>query len=178
VFGIHPGLMESEDVNLANAKVAEHVTRKHTLRPLLTRIADELTDNVLPFYDLPAKARFVNVVPQDEELEAMVEKTKAETHATQAQAIALLVQTFGLQTAVELGIEWGILPEGVSVEQEIIPQLNGAGQRYYPVKQIGTIAPALPPIPLDLGRRPSEREINRMLAKFYDVFPEYTGLLE
>lgn len=70
LYGVHPGLVLSEDVNLANARVAEHVFAKWTLAPKLTRIAEKVTADILaPHYGEGHELRFVDVVPRDQEFE-------------------------------------------------------------------------------------------------------------
>lgn len=210
IFGVHPGVILSEDVNLANAKVAEHVTRAFTLRPMLRRIADEIT-NVLGVWEgaPPAEAHFVNVVPQDTEAETAIDKMRAESASTKAQAVATLVQTFGPETGVNIAKEWQIIPDSVSADeiiqretekqerdearrQENLERLQmiqqqgqqQGGQGQQPSqgdkKATGTIVPVMPPIPDidEMDDRPGDDEIERMLAKFYSVFPDLAGVLE
>lgn len=187
VFGVHPGVVLADDVNLANAKVAEHVTRAFTLRPLLRKVSDEI-NNILPLWKgaPDAEAHFVNVVPQDAQTEAEVKRIEAVAHHGNAIAITNLVSSLGFEGGIEVAREWGLLPDGVDVAAPEIPaQLVEAQSRrhYWPGwKQVhtpdtGAIVPALPPVPLDPVVI-TQADIDRALLDFYDVFPEFTGLLE
>ena len=178
-FGVHPGVILSEDVNLANAKVAEHVTRAFTLRPLLRRVADEITAILPNFQGQDTEAHFVNVVPQDQEAEAQIEKLKSDSVASKAQALSSLTQTFGPDTAVEVGKEWGILPQNITPQQfmaELPEQVERGAVRYQSFSGKNHIVPVLPQVPFNVAI--SESDIGRALADFYDDFPEYTGVLE
>lgn len=119
VFGVHPAVVLSEDVNLANAKIGEYVTRKFTLRPLLRRIADEFTKVLDNWDQRPAEAHFINVVSQDEEAEAQIEQIKASAKKSQAETIASLITSFGLDKAVEIAKDWQILPENITLFQAV-----------------------------------------------------------
>ncbi len=116
VFGVHPGLIFSSDVNLANAKVAEHATRAWTLAPMLERLAGEIT-SILPHWPdaPPAEAHFVGVVPADEEAVAKVEETRASAAAKRSQAVATLSSVLGPEIAVAVSQDWGILPEDMEI---------------------------------------------------------------
>lgn len=61
----------SDDVNLANAKIAEYVFSKWTVRPKMTRIVAQLNEFLLPmFADSEGKfLSFADPVPQDIELQ-------------------------------------------------------------------------------------------------------------
>ena len=116
VIGVHPGLVFSEDTNLASAKVAEHATRAWTLAPMMERIAGEIT-SILPHWpDAPlAEAHFVNVVPADAQIAAETEKVKAEAAAQRSQAVATLVGSLGPDAGVEVAQAWGLLSDDVEV---------------------------------------------------------------
>lgn len=208
-LGVHPGIVLSEDVNLANAKVAEHVTRAFTLQPLLRRVADEITP-ILKYFDGPeAEAHFIGVVPDDDETAAAIDKLKAESANTKAQAVATLVDTFGPQTGVAIAKEWQIIPANVSADEIINreteqrqleeqrrqvnleklqvmqpgqqpPAAEKARRLWNGHKADGTIIPVMPPIPdIDaMDDAPPDNEIERMLQRFYRVFPDLTGILE
>lgn len=64
-MGVHPALMLSDDVPLANARTAEYLVGKYTLAPLLTRVANRLNAEVLPLYGPTDNLRFLDVVPRD-----------------------------------------------------------------------------------------------------------------
>ena len=182
VLGVHPGIILSEDVNLANAKVAEHVTRAFTLKPLLRRVADEISPILESWPDAPpAEAHFVNVVPQDEETEAQVEQIRAATASQQAQALATMAATVGVNAAVVWAIDKGLLPDDFKPDQlePMVIDQTQSKRRQFGVngfKQAGNIVPVLPQVPFNVDI--SEAEIDRALAQFYGIFPELTGTLE
>ena len=64
-MGVHPALMLSDDVPLANARTAEYLVGKYTLAPMLTRIANRLNAEVLTLYGPTDNLRFLDVVPRD-----------------------------------------------------------------------------------------------------------------
>lgn len=64
-LGVHPALMLSDDVPLANARTAEYLVGKYTLSPLLTRLANRFNAEVLPLYSPTDNLRFLDVVPRD-----------------------------------------------------------------------------------------------------------------
>ena len=64
-MGVHPALMLSDDVPLANARTAEYLVGKYTLSPLLTRLANRFNAEVLPLYSPTDNLRFLDVVPRD-----------------------------------------------------------------------------------------------------------------
>lgn len=118
VIGVHPGLVFSEDTNLASAKVAEHATRAWTLAPIMERIAGEVT-SILPHWPdaPPAEAHFVNVVPADAQIAAETEKVKSEAANQRSQAVATLVDTLG-PSGIEVAQAWEILPDDIDVDLE------------------------------------------------------------
>jgi len=75
LYGVHPGLLFSEDVNRANAVVAEQMFSRITMAPKLERIAQRINLEVMPLYEDGSKVKFVNVVPEDRELEMEFHKT-------------------------------------------------------------------------------------------------------
>lgn len=66
LFGIPIGLI-SENATEANAKVAERQFIERTLWPKLVRIAQKLTQQLLPFYAGRARAEFADIRPTDTE---------------------------------------------------------------------------------------------------------------
>lgn len=64
LFGIPIGLI-SENATEANAKVAERQFIERTLWPKLVRIAQKITQELLPFYPGQARAEFVDIRPTD-----------------------------------------------------------------------------------------------------------------
>lgn len=63
--GVHPALMLSDDVPLANAKTAEYLVARYTISPLLTRLANRFNAELLPLYGDGHTLRFLDVVPRD-----------------------------------------------------------------------------------------------------------------
>jgi hypothetical protein len=111
VIGVHPGLVFSEDVNWATAKVAEHVTRAWTVAPLLEKIAGEIT-SILPHWPgaPPAEAHFVNVVPVDKEIQARIESLRGAAAASRSRAIKTLIESLGPESGFFVAKSWGVLP--------------------------------------------------------------------
>ena len=112
VFGVHPGIVLSEDVNRANAQVGEYVTLKFTVAPMLRRFASTLSP-ILSSWNMQQKIKsqkikavFVDVVPRDKELDAKVRNLEANTAHT-------LIQALGPDEGVEEAKRLGILSEDV-----------------------------------------------------------------
>ena len=61
--GVHPALMLSDDVPLANARTAEYLVARYSIQPLLTRIANRFNAELLPLYGAGHTMRFLEVVP-------------------------------------------------------------------------------------------------------------------
>lgn len=110
IFGIHPAIVLSEDVNLANAQVGEYVTRKFTLQPLLEQIASDITP-ILSLWEgegaPPAEAHFPNVVPQNKEMEGRVADA-------QAGAAQKLIQALGPEEGVAEAQRKGLLSKDIN----------------------------------------------------------------
>jgi len=64
IFGIPVGLV-SDNATEANAKVAERMFIERTLYPKLVRIAQKVTQELLPFYDDNLVAEFEDIRPTD-----------------------------------------------------------------------------------------------------------------
>ncbi len=64
IFGIPVGLV-SENATEANAKVAERIFIERTLYPKLVRIAQKITQELLPFYGDNLVAQFEDIRPTD-----------------------------------------------------------------------------------------------------------------
>lgn len=69
IYGVHPGLLFAEDVNRANALTAERMFARLTMSPKLERIAQRINLELMPFYGDESFVKFVNIIPQDRELE-------------------------------------------------------------------------------------------------------------
>ncbi len=66
-FGIPIGLLETRDVNKANAEVAERIFAKYTVRPLLWRLEQKLNERLTPLYDDRLFLAFDDPVPENRE---------------------------------------------------------------------------------------------------------------
>ena len=117
VFGVHPGIVLSEDVNRANAEVGEYMTLKFTVVPMLTQFANAIT-RVLPYWKSapPAEAQFVGVVPADNASEAT-------TALTRAQAAQILIITLGPEQGVREAVRQGLVDD--SIDPATVPQPGG-----------------------------------------------------
>lgn len=112
VFGVHPGLLFSEDVNLANAKIAEAVTLKFTVAPILSRLAGEITsmlcgENRLYKDAQEVEAHFVGVVKTDKQSDAQVAVIKSE-------ALERLVRSLGPEEGIKEAKRQGLISQEVS----------------------------------------------------------------
>jgi len=100
IFGIPAGLV-SENATEANAKVAERMFIQHTLYPKLVRIAQKITQELLPFYPGEHVAAFEDIRPTD--VQARLAEIQA---AQQVMSINEIRQTYyALPTVV-----WGERP--------------------------------------------------------------------
>ena len=114
IFGVHPSIVLSEDVNLANARVGEYVTKAFTLAPKLTRLSGDITPILALWGDEKIEARFTNVVPQDRELEASVTQSKVD-------AAGKLVQAFGQHEGVLEAQRLGLVSMDVNLDNLVAP---------------------------------------------------------
>jgi hypothetical protein len=100
IFGIPVGLV-SENATEANAKVAERLFIERTLWPKLTRIAQKITQELLPFYPGEHIALFDDIRPTD--LQARLDEIRV------AQAVLSINEIreryYNLPTVI-----WGNLP--------------------------------------------------------------------
>ena len=110
VFGVHPAVVLSEDINLANALVGEYVTLKFTIAPMLQRIADDISPALGLWGGPPAEAHFVDVVPQDQDLLSKVALANA-------QAVQALVFSFGLEQGVAEAKRQGLVSQDVEISE-------------------------------------------------------------
>lgn len=123
VLGVHPGIILSEDVNLANALIAEHMTVKFTVAPMLERLASDIS-TVLDMWNKDGKAdhkyeaHFVDVVPKDE-------KSRAEVSVMQAKAAGSLILALGPTQGVEEAQRQGLLSDEVKASGVPLPGLPG-----------------------------------------------------
>lgn len=69
LFGVPKGLLMSDDVNLANAKMALWVFTRFTVRPRLKKIEDMLNATLVKAFGDNLELEFDNPVPNDRELE-------------------------------------------------------------------------------------------------------------
>jgi len=67
-FGVPISLLDTENVNKANAQAGNEQYGRFTIAPRLQRIEDKINDELLPFYNEPRIfAAFDNPVPEDRE---------------------------------------------------------------------------------------------------------------
>ena len=104
IFGIPAGLV-SENATEANAKVAERMFIQHTLYPKLVRIAQKITQELLPFYPGDHVAAFEDIRPTD--MQARLAEIQA---AQQVMSINEIRQTYYSLSSVA----WGERPPGRS----------------------------------------------------------------
>jgi len=102
IFGIPAGLV-SENATEANAKVAERMFIQHTLYPKLVRIAQKITQELLPFYPGEHVAAFEDIRPTD--MQARLAEIQA---AQQVMSINEIRQTYYSLSSVA----WGERPPG------------------------------------------------------------------
>lgn len=117
-FGVHPGLILSENVNLANARVADIATRRYTLEPMLSAIADGFTSQILPLYgeEAPAAvAHFVNVVPEDRAETYKIQQSRANASQAEAQAILTWMKAYGPREGLLEAQRQGLVADEVNI---------------------------------------------------------------
>ena len=102
LFGIPIGLI-SENATEANAKVAERQFIERTLWPKLVRIAQKITQELLPFYPGPARAEFVDIRPTD---------VAARLQAIRTAYPVLSINEIREQFYQLPPVEWGVRPVG------------------------------------------------------------------
>lgn len=110
IFGVHPSVVLSEDVNRANAEVGEYMTLKYTVAPQLERIASNMTLMINGVYEDGSEVvevHFEGVIPQDEALEAEVSKFRAE-------ATEVLIRTLGPVEGIREAKKQGLVSEDVN----------------------------------------------------------------
>lgn len=132
VFGVHPAVVLSEDINRANAQVGEYMTLKFTVEPMLARLAAGLSPLLNAYADgfgdadavtgkkagalgdPRLEAHFVGVVPQDDTTDAAVS-------ASRASATKALVEALGPEEGVAEAIRQGLISEDVLAENVPMP---------------------------------------------------------
>ncbi len=114
IFGIPVGLV-SENATEANAKVAERQFIERTLYPKLVRLAQKITQELLPFYAGESVAVFDDIRPTD--THARLEEIRV---AQSVMSINEIRQRFFQLPAVV----WGDLPVGMSPVEPMTPQLE------------------------------------------------------
>ena len=111
IFGIPVGLV-SENSTEANAKVAERQFIERTLYPKLVRIAQKITQEILPFYSGNHIAQFEDIRPTD--VPARLDEIRT------AQAILSINEI--RQTYYNLEpVAWGDLPLALQQAPEALP---------------------------------------------------------
>lgn len=69
-FGVPIALLDTENVNLANARTALFQYQKFSIAPRLIRMEQKLNERMMPYYDEPRLfVAFDDCVPEDEEFE-------------------------------------------------------------------------------------------------------------
>lgn len=118
IFGISIGLL-SENATEANAKVAERHFIERTLWPKLVRIAQKITQDVLPFYEGEHMAQFEDMRPTD--VQTRLDEIRIAQSVLSINEIR--EQYYNLQP-----VAWGNLPVGVEKNEpvEIRPALSDA----------------------------------------------------
>ena len=123
LFGIPIGLI-SENATEANARVAERQFIERTLWPKLERIAQKITQELLPFYPGRARAEFADIRPTD---------VNARLQAIRTAYPILSINEIREQFYQMPPVEWGARPVGQSALEDEAPagiersQLAGAG---------------------------------------------------
>ena len=107
IFGIPVGLV-SENATEANAKVAERSFVERTLWPKLARIAQKITQDLLPFYDGRHAAAFDDIRPTD--TQARLDEIRAALPVLSVNEVR--ARYYGLPP-----VTWGSLPAGESASE-------------------------------------------------------------
>ena len=68
-FGVPMAIMQTRDVNKADAKEAEYQHASHAVKPRTILIEDQINRDLIPFYDGDLFVAFDNPVPKDHEFE-------------------------------------------------------------------------------------------------------------
>ena len=116
LFGIPVGLI-SENATEANAKVAERQFIERTLWPKLVRIAQKITQELLPFYPGSARAEFADIRPTD---------VAARLQAIRTAYPVLSINEIREQFYQLPPVAWGKRPVGQAAE-EAEPTQRAAG---------------------------------------------------
>lgn len=120
IFGVPLGIL-SENATEANATVAERIFIERTLYPKLQRLAQRITQELLPFYGTGYSAHFEDIRPTDTSLRL------AEIQAAQT---VLSINEIRQRYYQLSEVAWGVLPYGMvdnpapvkPIEQEIVVQ--------------------------------------------------------
>lgn len=140
VFGVPQGLLFTEDINLANARMAEYFFMKFTMQPKLARLAQRINMAIMPFYGDGDYVRFEVVLPRDLEAEA-----KAALDS--AKAIQTLIVSLGPAEGVRQAQRLGIM-DAATDPADVQPLITWLGRMQPGV----TVAP------------PEEAEVKEVLA--------------
>lgn len=119
IFGIPVGLV-SENATEANAKVAERIFIERTLYPKLVRLAQKISQELLPFYGDHLVAEFEDIRPTD--MQARLDDIRT---ATAVLSINEIRQRYYQLPPVA----WGELPVGMALPQ---PQADPAPEPELP----------------------------------------------
>lgn len=111
IFGVPVGLV-SENATEANAKVAERVFVERTLYPKLVRIAQKITQEILPFWSGDYVAEFEDIRPTD---------AAARLDEIRTAASVLSINEIRQRYYQMPPVAWGHLPIGVTPPPQIEP---------------------------------------------------------
>lgn len=135
VWGVHPAIILSENVNRANAQIGELVTRRYTLAPLLRSLATGITHSILPLYEstrkkagkqnIKVEAQFVNLNIEDEQVKFSISISRGRSVEANVAATKALVELLGVEEGLKEAKRLGVLSRGVEgkeVTKEALPE--------------------------------------------------------
>jgi HK97 family phage portal protein len=108
IFGVPLGIL-SENATEANATVAERIFIERTLYPKLQRLAQRITQELLPFYGTGYSAQFEDIRPTD---------TKLRLAEIQAAQHVLSINEIRQRYYQLPDVAWGQLPVGMEAKEE------------------------------------------------------------
>jgi hypothetical protein len=120
LFGIPIGLV-SENATEANAKVAERQFIERTLYPKLVRLAQKISQEMLPFYPGSHLAEFEDIRPTD---------TQARLHEIQAARSILSINEIRQKYYDLPSVAWGEMPETNRPNGDSTSNTANVGTRY------------------------------------------------
>lgn len=78
-YGVPQSMIESDDVNRANADAGNYQYQKWTVKPRLKRIEEILNQHIIPMYDERLFVAYDNPVPEDEEFRLKEKESNLKT---------------------------------------------------------------------------------------------------